>query len=422
MARPDRRNFIKAAAVGATAAVAGCMGGDDDGDDDTFRYIFPSYFGTDAEDIVPMFEDEYDVEVSMESSPGEATSTREYYVNQLVGQAGDFNVGNMDIIWPGEFAGNEWALEIEDPEGHTDNMLETPVEAVTIDGTLSAMPLHTDANALYYRHDKLEEHGYDDPPETYMELVDMAQDIIDQDDEIETGYIWQGGTNEGLTIMWFNWLWGMGGDVEEGDEIVVNSQEGYDALQHAVDLIHEYEITPDSVPASDTSDNVEMYQQGETLFMRNWPFAISEMEDSDIGGDYSVAELPTHEDHPDADNACLGGWSVFINAFSGNTELSQDFATFMTSLEVQEHLAREHSRLPVREEVYEDEEIREEFEEMVMLEDILDRTRARPTIEDYPALSEIIFTQANEALTQDKTPEEALDDAQDQIDDDINSD
>lgn len=418
MQKHNRRSFIKAAAAGTTVAVAGCLGGNDD--DDTFRYIFPSYFGTDAEDIVPMFEEEFDVEVSQESSPGEATSTREYYVNQLIGQSGDFNIGNMDIIWPGEFAENGWAAEIEDPEGHTENMLDTPVEAVTIDDALYAMPLHTDANALYYRSDKLEEYGYDDPPETYMELVEIAQDIMDQDDEIDTGYIWQGGTNEGLTIMWFNWLWGMGGDVEQGDEIIVNTEEGYAALQHAVDLIHEYEITPEGMAASDTDDNVQTYQQGSTLFMRNWPFAIAEMADSDIGGDYSVAELPTHEDHPDAENACLGGWSIFINPYAENADLAQEFATFVSSLEVQEHLAREHSRLPVREEIYEDEEIREEFEEMVLLEDVLDRTRARPPVENYPELSEIIFTQANEALTQDKTPEEALDDAQEQIDEEVN--
>lgn len=415
-----RRTFVKGAAMAGLAGLAGCLGGGDS--DGGLNYVHPSYFGADAEDVVPMFEEEFDEDVSTQSSPGEATSTREYYVNQFVAESGDFDIGNMDIIWPGEFAGLGWATEMGDPEGHTDNMLETPVDAVTIDGTMYGMPLHTDANALYYRHDKLEEYGYDEPPETFSELVDMAQDILDQDDEIENGYVWQGGTNEGLTIMWLNWVWGMNGEVYDGNEVTVNSDEGVEALQHAVDLIHEYEVTPEHIPSSATDENRETFQQGNTLFMRNWPYAVSLMNEdgSDVQGDFSVAPLPTHEDHPDAANSCLGGWNLFINTYSENQELAQQFATFMASLEIQEHLAREHSRLPVRQEVYENDEIRDEFEELALFEDILDRTRARPSLEDYPTFSEIVFTQANNALVESKTPQEALDDAQAEIDEEIN--
>jgi len=418
---PDkqRRQFLKATALGSMAAMAGCLGGG--GDDTDLNYVHPSYFGADAEDIVPMFEEQEDVSVSTQSSPGDATSTREYYVNQFVAESGDFDIGNMDIIWPGEFASNGWAAEMEDPEGHTDNMLQTPVDAMTIDGSMYGMPLHTDANALYYRTDKLEEYGYDGPPETFMELVDMAQDILDQDDEIENGYIWQGGTNEGLTIMWLNWVWGMGGEVYDGDSVTVNSEEGVAALQHAVDLIHEHNVTPEFMPSSSTDENRETFQQGNTLFMRNWPYAVALMNEdgSDVAGDFTVAPLPTSEDNPDAQNSCLGGWNLFINANAQNAELAQDFATFASSLEIQERLAQEHSRLPVRQEVYENEEIRNEFEELALFEDILGRTNARPGLADYPTFSEIVFTQANNALVQSKTPQEALDDAQSEIEDQI---
>lgn len=434
MPNQQRRQLLKATAFGGIAALAGCLG--DDGDDDAgtgddgsdagngtgeasgeLNYVHPSYFGADAADLVPMFEEGRNISVSTQSSPGDATSTREYYVNQFIAESGDFDVGNMDIIWPGEFAGNQWAAEMEDPEGHTDNMLNTPVDAMMVDGAMYGMPLHTDANALYYRTDKLEEYGYDGPPETYTELVNMAEEILEEDDEITNGYVWQGGTNEGLTIMWLNWVWGMDGEVWDGDSVTVNHEEGVAALQHAVDLIHEYEITPEFMPSSATDENRETFQQGSTLFMRNWPYAVSLMneEGSPVQGDFSVAPLPTHEDHPDAHNSCLGGWNLFINANAQNVGAAQEFATFAASLEAQEHLAREHSRLPVREEVYENEEIREEFEELALFENILERTRARPPLISYPTFSEIVFTEANRALVQDKTPQEALDDAQEEI-------
>lgn len=425
MSDTHRRRLLKAIALGGSGALAGCFGGGDGGDgggSDELQYVYPGYFGADAEDLVPAFEEQSGVEVSTQQIAPEAAAAREYYVNQFVAQSSDFDVGNMDIIWPGEFAANDWAAEMNDPENHTENMIETPVEAVTIDDTLYAMPIHTDANALYYRSDVLEEYGYE-PPETYMELVETAQDIMEQDDEDWNGYVWQGGTNEGLTIMWLNWLWGMGGSVEQGEEIVVNSEEGVAALQHAVDLIHEYGVTPGHVPSSSTDENRETFQQGNTLFMRNWPYAVSLMneEGSEVRGQFDVAPLPTHESQPDAANSCLGGWNVFINAFAQNAEAAQQFATFMSSVEAQEIMALEHSRLPVRREIYEDEEAREQFELLEVFEGILDRTQARPAIEAYPTFSEIVYTQANNALVQEKTPQEALDDAQSRIDDDINA-
>jgi len=328
----------------------------------------------------------------------------------------------MDVIWPAEFAGNGWAAEVSDPQGHTDNMLQTPIDSVTIDGTMYGMPIHTDANALYYRTDLLSEYGYDSPPETYMELVNIAQDIQQQSDEDLNGYIWQGGSNEGLTIMWLNWLWGMGGSIRQDGNLVVNTQEGIDALQHAVDLIHEYNVTPESVPASSTDQNRQTFQQGDTIFMRNWPYAVSLMNEdgSNVQGNFDVAPMPKAEGNPDANNSCLGGWNLFINANSENAEAAQQFASYMASMEAQENMALEHSRLPVRQELYSD-EYYEQAEQLETFAEIVDQTSARPATPQYSTFSEIVYTNCNAALVQEKTPEEALNDAQEEIDSEVNN-
>jgi multiple sugar transport system substrate-binding protein len=308
---------------------------------------------------------------------------------------------------------------VSDPEGHTDNMLSTPVEAATIDGTLYGMPMFTDANAFYYRSDKLEEYGHE-VPTTYQEVIDVAQDVLERDDEITNGYIWQGGANEGLTIMWLNWLWGMGGSVRQDGDLVVNTEEGVMALQHAVDLIHEHEVTPESIPASGTDGNRQTFQQGNTLFMRNWPYAVSLFQDdTPVTGNFDVAEMPKAEGNPDANNSCLGGWSIFINANSENVEAANQFASYMASLEAQETLALEQSRLPVRQELYAD----EYFEQAPLLEtfaNVLEQTQARPATAQYSTFSEIVYTQCNRALVQSASPQEALDTAQEEIDQEIN--
>lgn len=425
-----RRRFIKSIAGGSTVLLAGCLGGGGSSGgggggsgSQQMTYVYPGYFSNDAKDLVPMFEEQAQgTSVETQQTSADASSTREYYVNQFVSGSSSFSVGNMDVIWPAEFAQNGWAAEVNDPEGHTQNMLQTPVDSVTVDGTMYGMPIHTDANALYYRKDLLKQAGYDSPPKTYMELVNMAKEIKSQSNKDLNGYIWQGGSNEGLTIMWFNWLWGMGGSVQRNGKLVVNSQKGIAALQHAVDLIHKHGITPESIPASETDQNRQTFQQGNTVFMRNWPYAVAIMNEdgSAVKDKFSVAPLPTAEGNPDANNSCLGGWNIFINAGAESKETAQNFASFMASTKAQETMALEHSRLPVREELYSD----EYFQQAPQLEtfaSIVEQTSARPATAQYSTFSEIIYTNCNAALVQEKSPEQALNDAQQKIDSEINN-
>lgn len=446
-----RRQILKGAAAGSTLLIAGCSdGGNGDGNDGNggngddggdggdgdngggsvsgeITFVHISSFEPSAEDFKEAYEGRTDATLNVQSTPAESSSSREYYVNQFAAQSAEFDVGMMDVVWPAEFVNAGWAAEVNDSDGLTDEMLSTPVETVSIDGSLYGMPMFTDANGLYYRTDLLEEAGYEEPPSTYMELVNMAQDIKEQSDEDLNGYIWQGGTNEGLTIMWLNWLWGMGGSVQDGDgNLVVNSQEGVDALQHAVDLIYEYEVTPRSIPSSGTDGNRQTFQQGNTIFMRNWPYAYSLFQDdTPVTDNFAVTTMPKAEGHEDANNSCIGGWSLFINNFSENVPAAQELANYVGTAEAQEQLAAERSRLPVRAELYEDGYWEDSDNDkpafLDRFSEILNQTSARPAIPNYSQWSNMVYTECNNALTEQKTPQEALDDAQDQIDSEINN-
>lgn len=454
-----RRQILKGASVGGAALIAGCTGGNgnggngngngdgngnggngngngdgngdgngngDDSVSGTINFVHISSFEPSAGDFKEAYDSRTDATLEAQSTPAESSSTREYYVNQFAAQSSEFDVGMMDVVWPAEFVNAGWAAEVSDPDGVTDEMLETPVETVTIDDSLYGMPMFTDANGLYYRTDLLEEAGYDEPPSTYMELVNIAQDVMDQSDDDLNGYIWQGGSNEGLTIMWLNWLWGMGGSVQDGDgNLVVNTQEGVEALQHAVDLIYEYEITPQSIASSGTDGNRQTFQQGNTIFMRNWPYAYALFQDdTPVTDNFAVTTMPTAEGHEDANNSCIGGWSLFINSFSENIEAAQELANYVGTAEAQEQLAAERSRLPVRADLYEDSYWEDsDADKPAFLDrfsEILNRTSARPAIPNYSQWSNIVYTECNNALTDQKSPQEALDDAQEQIDSDIN--
>lgn len=451
-----RRRILEGIAVASGTALAGCTGGDtsssdggeatesgsdeestevDYGSDEEIsgelNFVHIASFEPSGQDFAEAFNANTGATLQTQGTPAESSSTREYYINQLAAQSGSFDVGMMDVVWPAEFVGAGWATEVSDPEGHMNSMLSTPVEAVTIEGSTYGMPMYTDANGFYYRSDWLNQLGYEEPPSTYSEVVTIAQEAKDQIDACENGYIWQGGSNEGLTIMWLNWLWGFGGSIRDGNgNLVVDSEEGIRALQHAVDLIYDHEVTPESIPSSGTDGNRQTFQQGGTMFMRNWPYAYSlfqgqEDEETPVTDTFDVTTMPKAEGNPDANNSCLGGWSLFVNNFSENGAAAQELSNYIGSLEAQEILSGEHGRLPVRQELYEDSYWADsDFDKpgnLDIFSKILQETSARPATAQYSQFSNLVYTECNRALTQTKTPEEALTDAQAQIDSEINN-
>jgi multiple sugar transport system substrate-binding protein len=143
-------------------------------------------------------------------------------------------------------------------------------------------------------------------------------------------------------------------------------------------------------------------------------------DSSPIQGKFDVAKMPKQEGHPDANNSCLGGWNIFINKYSSNMQAAQRFASYMASEKVQKRLALEHNYLPVRKDIYNE----ENFEENPLLETFygaLQQTSARPASTKYTTFSSIVFTEANKALIKDKSPQKALDDAQSKIDSKVNN-
>jgi multiple sugar transport system substrate-binding protein len=429
-----RRRILQGIATGTGVALAGCSGNGGGGGGGTttgtpsgeINFVHIASFEPSAKDFAEQFNSQGAVTLKTQATPAESSSTREYYVNQFAAQSTDFDIGMMDVIWPAEFVSAEWAAQVNDPNGHMDNMLSTPVDAVTIDDSTYGMPMFTDANGFYYRTDWLDELGYSEPPSTYTEVVNIAQEAKDQIDDCENGYIWQGGANEGLTIMWLNWLWGFGGSVRDSDgNLVVNTDEGVQALQHAVDLIYEHEVTPESIPSSGTDGNRQTFQQGGTMFMRNWPYAYALFQDeTPVTDNFDVTTMPKSEGNSDANNSCLGGWSIFISNFSENKQAAQAFANYVGTLDAQEILSANHGRLPVRQELYEDSYWEDSDSDkpgnLDIFSEILTQTSARPATAQYSQFSDIVYTECNNALSEQKSAEEALEDAQSQIDSEIN--
>ena len=117
-------------------------------------------------------------------------------------------------------------------------------------------------------------------------------------------------------------------------------------------------ISPPGVLSYTEEESRGVWQTGNAVFMRNWPYAyaLGNGDDSPIKGKFDVAPLPSGGgDNTSA--ATLGGWNLAVSKFSPNPEAAIALAMYMASPEFQKAFAIETSHLPTIQALYDDAEV-----------------------------------------------------------------
>ncbi|MEO1065726.1 MAG: extracellular solute-binding protein, partial [Actinomycetota bacterium] len=143
-------------------------------------------------------------------------------------------VDAVDVIWAPQLA-NHFVDLSEAAADVVDDHFPAIIESQTVDGRLVAIPMFTDAPALYYRKDLLDKHGAV-PPTTWVEMTETAQTIMDAEraegNEDIFGFVWQGAAYEGLTCNALEWVASNGGGtfIDAEGEITASNPEAAAAL------------------------------------------------------------------------------------------------------------------------------------------------------------------------------------------------
>src|SRR5205807_3315343 len=140
----------------------------------------------------------------------------------LRARSATFDVMQIDVIWPAEFASNGWTVDLTSkwPASDRANYLQGPIKSCTYNGQIVAAPLRTDLGVLYYRTDIIST-----APNTFEDLTSMAKSNAAK---AKIGYAWQGAQYEGLVCDFNEVLQGYGGtvlDPNDSKKVTVNSPE-----------------------------------------------------------------------------------------------------------------------------------------------------------------------------------------------------
>jgi trehalose/maltose transport system substrate-binding protein len=362
-------------------------------------------------------------QVEVISTPNSATERLALYQQILAANSADIDVFQIDVIWPGILANHFVDLQ----EYIDQEMIAQHFPAIiannTVDGRLVGMPWFTDAGLLYYRTDLLEKYGKQ-PPTTWQELTATAQEIQDgeraEGNDKMWGFVFQAKAYEGLTCDALEWVDSFGGGAIVADDgsITINNDKAAEALDFAATWIGT--IAPEGVLNYSEEEARGVFQSGNAVFMRNWPYAwaLGNAADSAISGKIGVSALPKGGEGG-KHTGVLGGWQLAVSKYSPNAEVAADLVAYLTSYDEQKRRAIKGSYNPTIEALYQDQEVLAATPVFGDLYETFVNAVARPskvTGAKYNQVSSEFFNAAHDVLSGDAKGADAVADLESSLD------
>lgn len=381
----SRRQFI--GTLAATALAAGCGRPAPRGGGTTLVFKHGKLFGDPAalRALIDGFERAHPgVTVREETLPSSSDDQYQFYAINLQAGSSAFDVLAVDIIWVAGFARAGWLAPLSLEAEEASAFFPGPMEAVTWEGRLHALPWFIDAGLLYYRTDLVEA-----PPSTWLELVASAKAAMARAPGVH-GFVWQGKQYEGLVCNALEYLHSNGGTVLQGSRVSIHSSQNQEALGLMADLVHRYRVTPRSVATATEEPSRHLFGQGRAAFLRNWPYAWRAFQDpaSRVHGKVAVAQLPAFpHGRP---SPTLGGWQLAVNAASRHPELAADLVRYLTGPQAQKQLAVAYGFQPARVALYRDPELLAAQPFLGTLARVFASARPRPVTPQYVRVSQVL--------------------------------
>ena len=313
--------------------------------------------------------------VRLVSTPNSAGERLALYQQLLAARSPDIDVLQIDVVWPGILARHLLDLRPYAGDRPAENFASI-VANDTVRGRLVAMPWFADVGLLYYRRDLLARYGVE-VPRSWAALAAAARRIQDAERAAGKarmwGFVWQGRAYEGLTCDALEWIASRGGGriVEPDGTISIDNPRAAGALAAAARWVGG--ISPRGVLNYAEEEARGVFQSGNAVFMRNWPYArtLAESEGSPVRGLVGVAALP-------AGVGALGGAQLAVSRYSRHPQLAASLVMALTGRAEQKRRALAGGFNPTLPALYRDADIRRANPYYAVMAQALARAVARP--------------------------------------------
>jgi multiple sugar transport system substrate-binding protein len=420
----SRRDFLKVGGAGlagvALLGATGCGSGGGGGSGNIILSHGPEQSGV-LQKQLDAFNKQHKGEIQVEwrEMPADSGQYFDQVRTEFQAGGGDIDVISGDVIWPPQFAANGWILDLSDrfPESERQKFLPATIETNIYEGAIYGVPWFSDVGMLYYRKDLLQQSGISEPPKTWEELKQMVE-TVRQDSGTKYGFVFQGSNYEGGVVDGLEYIWTHGGDVLDGNNVVIDSPQSAAGLATERSMVTDG-VTPQAVVNYAETESHTTFLNGDAVFIRNWPYMYglaSDPEQSKIKPEQiGVAPIPAGEGGQSFSG--LGGWNLFINAASQDkVDAAWTLIQYLSApKQVKDRALQGGPGVPTYKSLYDDQEILNNVPVVALAKEAAQNAKPRPVSPYYSDMSLEMAEQFNSSLKGDVSPEQAVKTLQSQL-------
>ncbi len=368
--------------------------------------LMPAPFADSTKDLINKFnvENKDNIIINVTRGPLETESVSDLAISSLMLEKSPFDILLIDVTWLPKYAAAGWLSSLDKwiTQEDLNKIAIGAQKGNKFKNKVYRWPFVADMGLLYWRKDLMEK-----PPRTNNELIKISKELI-QKKKVKYGYVWQGRQYEGLSCVFLEVLYGFGGEwLDENGAIHLDKQPSINAAKWLKKLIKDG-ITPKAVTNYSEPESLQLFESGEVAFMRNWPYAWSELQKPSsvvrgkVGVTTMVAEIGNNP------TSTLGSWGFSIIKTSKNPQDAFKVIKYLTSIKSQKHLFLKYGYTPISSEIFKDVDILKNSPIITALYKGLTVSEPRPQTPLYAQISDVLQRHLSEILTGDGEVSETM--------------
>ena len=270
-------------------------------------------------------------------------STREKLTAELVGQSAQYDVlSTMDVWGPSMYqlfeplnamlAEKKIDMESRYPYAH----LRAARDGNGNGKNILGFPIRGHVQLMFYRRDIFEKLGLK-APGTWDDMVEAGK-LITAKTDLSGVAMYYGKTAGQNLMIWFNYLWGAGGDLLDAEgQPAFNSPAGVAATQAYIDVMLKHKAAPAASASFNETDAVNSVAQGKSAMVPVWWWRYASLVEPNVSTltpeQVAFAPLPSMPGKPNT--TYTNTWFYGINRNSKKKAAAMEFLTWLSQPEIE---------------------------------------------------------------------------------------
>jgi multiple sugar transport system substrate-binding protein len=350
-------------------------------------------------------------------------ATREKLTAELVGQSSQYDVlSTMDVWGPslynlfeplnGMLAEKKMDLDTRYPYAH----LRASRDGNGNGKNILGFPIRGHVQLMFYRKDIFDKLGLK-APATWDDMVESGKIITAKTDM--SGVAMYYGKTAGQNLMiWFNYLWGMGGDLLDAKgQPAFNSPAGIAATQAYIDVMLKHKAAPVASASFNETDAVNSVAQGKSAMVPVWWWRYASLVDAKVSTlkpeQVAFAPLPSMAGKPNT--TYTNTWFYGINKNSKKKAAAMEFLTWLSNPDIERGVLLDKSMnevVAMQTKNLIDPDVNVRYNGMhVFAAQALKGAKGTPLFPQWPQVSDVLEATISELATGKTQVKPALDDA-----------